>query len=175
MTGRIDDQRPNTSQVSSEQHNRVARYIHEYLPASSISEERGMFGVGAPQQVATPYPDGRIEEHLNLRAREGWRLFSMEPHWYYERQYISLTMSIAKPLAVIGWYLTFEELGRDSTDASNITDPSRTTIVTAHVTGRYIPDSIICPTCGKDIKIAGNGGQDNQVQCGGCGDEWNIR
>ena len=171
MTGKIDNQRPDAPQGLYKQQDTVARYIHEYLPACRISEERGLFGVGAPQEVADQYPDGRIEEHLNQRAKAGWRLICMEPHWYYERQYISLAMSITKPLAIIGWYLTFEGLGIDNPDSSRRTDPSRSTTIT----GRAISGSMSCPTCGNDIETAGIVGQDNRVQCDNCGDEWSFR
>ena len=85
-----------------------ARYIHEYLRASTIAESKGGFGMGMAQEKASPYSVDRVEAHLNSRAKEGWRLVSMEPHWWHERQTISGAMSITRPLAIVGWYLTFE-------------------------------------------------------------------
>ena len=87
-----------------------ARYIHEYVTASVIKEERRILGLGAPEEYASKYPERQIQTHLNKRASEGWRLVIMEPHWYYGRQYISAAMSITRPLAIIGWYLTFERV-----------------------------------------------------------------
>ena len=82
-----------------------ARYIHEYLRTSTIAESKGGFGMGTAQEKASPYFADRVEAHLNERAEEGWRLVSMEPHWRYERQVIS---GATRPLAIVGWYLTFE-------------------------------------------------------------------
>ena len=82
-------------------------YLHEYIPACTISEKRGMMGIGAPQEIASPYPVKDIESHLNDRGSEGWTLVKMEPNWYYERAYISAAMSITRPLAVTGWYVTW--------------------------------------------------------------------
>lgn len=65
-------------------------------------------GMGLPQEVATRYPEKDVQAQLNSRASSGWKLVSMEPHWYYERAYISAAMSITRPLAITGWYLTFE-------------------------------------------------------------------
>ncbi len=84
------------------------RYTHEYLRACAIKEERSMLGMGAPKEHASNYPSREIQAHLNRRASEGLRLAFMEPHWYYGREYISAAMSITRPLAIIGWYLTFE-------------------------------------------------------------------
>lgn len=84
------------------------RYLHDYLRASSVEQSKGAFGLGAAQEVASSYPRKRIEEHLNQRAEEGWKLLSMEPHWWYEQQAISGAMSVTRPLAIVGWYLTFE-------------------------------------------------------------------
>ena len=83
-------------------------YIHEYVRASSITEDKGAFGLGMPKEVASPYPHAQVEDHLNQRAGEGWRLVSMEPRWYYEQKNISGASAIARPLAIVGWYLTFE-------------------------------------------------------------------
>ena len=85
-----------------------ARYIHEYLRAATIAEEKGAFGVGMAQEKASPYSVEKVEAHLNRRAEDGWRLVSMEPHWWHERQAISGAMTITRPLAIVGWYLTFE-------------------------------------------------------------------
>ena len=85
-----------------------ARYIHEYLRVSTITESKGGFGMGTAQEKASPYSADWVEAHLNERAEEGWRLVSMEPHWWYERQVISGAVSITRPLAIVGWYLTFE-------------------------------------------------------------------
>ena len=84
------------------------RYIHEYLRVATIAESKGGFGMGTAQEKASPYSVDRVEAHLNSRAEEGWRLVSMEPHWWYERQVISGASSITRPLAIVGWYLTFE-------------------------------------------------------------------
>ena len=77
-------------------------YIHEYLRASAVEQFKGAFGLGAAQEVASPYPAGKVEEHLNKRAEQGRQLLSMEPHWWYEQQAISGAMSIARPLAIVG-------------------------------------------------------------------------
>ena len=87
-----------------------SRYIHEYLRASAIQEERGMLGMGAPKEYAGNYPSQKIQAHLNKRASQGLRLAFMEPHWYFGREYISVAMSITRPLAIVGWYLTFERV-----------------------------------------------------------------
>ena len=87
-----------------------AQYVHEYLRASTIKEERAMLGMGAPKENASNYPSREIQAHLNKRASEGLRLAFMEPHWYYGREYISAAMSITRPLAIVGWYLTFERV-----------------------------------------------------------------
>ena len=84
-----------------------AQYIHEYLRAATISRNEAL-GVGTAQEKASLYPVEKVEAHLNSRAKEGWRLVSMEPHWWHERQVISGAMSITRPLAIVGWYLTFE-------------------------------------------------------------------
>ena len=84
-----------------------ARYIHEYLRAATITEAKAL-GMGMAQERASLYPVEKVESHLNSRAEEGWRLVSMEPHWWHERQVISAAMSITRPLAIVGWYLTFE-------------------------------------------------------------------
>ena len=84
-----------------------AHYIHEYLRVATIAG-RKVLGMGTAQEKASPYDVETIEAHLNYRAKDGWRLVSMEPHWWYERQAISGAMSITRPLAIVGWYLTFE-------------------------------------------------------------------
>ena len=81
-------------------------FVHEFVEASRI-ESKEAFGIGPSQEVATVYPEADLESHLDERSRDGWELFSMEPHWYYERQYISGAMSITRPLAIVGWYLTW--------------------------------------------------------------------
>lgn len=83
------------------------RYIHEYVRASTI-EQAHASGLAAGRERASSYPAARIEEHLNKRDSEGWRLVSMEPHWWYERQLTGGTAPVSRPLAIIGWYLTFE-------------------------------------------------------------------
>ena len=86
------------------------RYIHDYLRASSIEQSKGGFGMGAAQEKASSYPRKRVEDHLNWRASRGCRLVSMEPHWWYEQQVVSGALSITRPLAIVGWYLTFEDM-----------------------------------------------------------------
>ena len=88
----------------------ASEYLHEYIRASTIKEEKGMMGVGLAQEVATAFPREEIETHLNKRGLEGWKLINMEPHWWYERQQISLAMSVTRPLAIVGWYLTFSRI-----------------------------------------------------------------
>lgn len=88
-----------------------ARYIHEYLRVATIAEHKGGLGMGAAQEKASPYSVEKVEAHLNRRAEQGWQLVSMEPHWWHERQVISGAMSITRPLAIVGWYLTFERGG----------------------------------------------------------------
>ena len=61
-----------------------------------------------PKEVASPYPGKQIENHLNRRANEGYRLMSIEPAWYYEVKGVSGAVSVTRPLAIVGWYLTFE-------------------------------------------------------------------
>lgn len=85
-----------------------AHYIHEYLRVATIAEHKGGLGMGAAQEKASPYSVEKVEAHLNRRAEQGWLLVSMQPHWWHERQVISGAMSIARPLAIVGWYLTFE-------------------------------------------------------------------
>ena len=86
----------------------TGRYIHEYVRASTI-EQAHASGLAGGRERASVYPAARIEAHLNKRDREGWRLVSMEPHWWYERQLTGGTAPISRPLAIIGWYLTFEK------------------------------------------------------------------
>ena len=64
--------------------------------------------MGAPKEDAGECPDQRIQAHLNQRASEGLRLVFKEPHCRYGREYISAAMSITRPLAILGWHLTFE-------------------------------------------------------------------
>jgi len=85
-------------------------YVHEFIRASTVTEKENILGLGVPQEIATPYPSDEVEAHLNKRGQEGWNLISMEPHWWHERQAISLAMSITRPLAVVGWYLTFSRM-----------------------------------------------------------------
>ena len=85
-------------------------YIHEYIRACGI-EERKAF-MGAAQEVASRYPAIEVQSHLNRRYKEGWRLMVMEPHWWYERQVTSGAESITRPLAIVGWYLTFSREAR---------------------------------------------------------------
>ena len=85
-------------------------YVHEFIRASTVTEKQNPMGLGVPQEIATPYPRDEVEAHLNKRGQEGWNLISMEPHWWHERQAISLAMSITRPLAVVGWYLTFSRM-----------------------------------------------------------------
>ncbi len=82
-------------------------YIHEFIRASAIGEERGAFGMGMPKETASPYPAKEIQAHLNRRAGEGWKLLSMEPNWHYEVKGVSGAVSVTRPLAITGWYLTF--------------------------------------------------------------------
>ena len=42
-------------------------------------------------------------------SSEGWEVVNMEPDWYYTEKNISLAMSISKPIAVVGWYVTFKK------------------------------------------------------------------
>ncbi len=86
----------------------AGRYIHEYVRASTI-EQTHAFGLAAGRERAGSYPAARIEKHLNDRDRQGWRLVSIEPHWWYERQIAGGAMPTSRPLAIIGWYLTFEK------------------------------------------------------------------
>ena len=82
--------------------------FRSYIKASSVSEEK-KFGVGTPKEVASRYPTRDIQLHLNHRGSDGWSLIKMEPDWHYERVYISLAMSITRPLAIVGWFLTFSK------------------------------------------------------------------
>ena len=79
-------------------------YLHEWIPASVIGEGKAYSDGKA---TASRYPTEAIDRHLNKRDAEGWVLLSMEPHWWYEQKNISLAVAIARPLAIIGWYLTF--------------------------------------------------------------------
>ena len=82
--------------------------IHEFVEGSQVKSESA-FGIGAPKEVATAYPRAVIEDHLDGRVSAGWVLLSMEPHWHYERQIISGASSITRPLAIVGWYLTWQK------------------------------------------------------------------
>lgn len=82
-------------------------YRHQFAETATISEERA-FGLGAPKEVASRYDLNSLQNILNRMAGEGWELLSMEPHWYYEQKNISGAAAIARPLAIIGWYLTFK-------------------------------------------------------------------
>ena len=87
--------------------------IHEFVEASRVESDEA-FGIGPSQEVATVYPEAALESRLDERSRDGWELFSMEPHWYYERQYISGAMSITRPLAIVEWYLTWLQSDRQT-------------------------------------------------------------
>ena len=43
-------------------------------------------------------------------STEGWEVISMEPDWYYTEKNISMAMAITKPIAVVGWYITFKHI-----------------------------------------------------------------
>ena len=60
-----------------------------------------------PKEVVSRYDTEGLEICLNDMSKEGWELFSMEPDWYYEQKNISGAAAIARPLTVIGWFLTF--------------------------------------------------------------------
>jgi hypothetical protein len=53
--------------------------IHEFVEASRV-ESHEAFGIGPSQEVATTYPEAALESRLDERLRDGWELFSMEPH-----------------------------------------------------------------------------------------------
>lgn len=82
-------------------------YRHQYAETATVSEERA-FGLGAAKEVASQYDFKGLQDTLNSMAGEGWELLSMEPNWYYEQKNISGAAAIARPLAIIGWYLTFK-------------------------------------------------------------------
>ena len=169
MTGNSDSQAKGPSQIQSEDADKTWAYIHEYFPACKIVQERGLLGVGAPQEKSSKYPSQDIEEHLNQRASAGWRLVCMEPHWYYERQYISVAMSITRPLAIVGWYLTFEGLGklrRASTTKSG---------VERRGTFRSTSDRAHCPRCSKEISILGVPGETISLKCGRCSSRMGLQ
>ncbi len=91
-------------------------YIHEYVEACTltqvadyereISREDGTAGL-----KAIDYPAQKLEEHINKRASQGWKVAFMEPHWHYESRY-GFDVGFARPLAVVGWYLTFKRRNR---------------------------------------------------------------
>lgn len=83
-------------------------YIHVFISASNIKEERGLMGFGVPKEIATDYPSKEIETTINKYASDGWELVSFEPHWYYGKEAISMAMSVTRPLAIVGWYATFK-------------------------------------------------------------------
>lgn len=82
-------------------------YRFGYVPAAVITEERA-FGLGAPKEVASSHDFQKVHETLNAEGEEGWELVNMEPDWHYAREHISGAMSITRPLAVKGWYMTFK-------------------------------------------------------------------
>jgi hypothetical protein len=53
--------------------------IHEFVEASRVESDEA-FGIGPSQEVATVYPEAALESRLDERSRDGWELFSMEPH-----------------------------------------------------------------------------------------------
>ena len=82
-------------------------------------------GNGASEGSGWGYPVKDIQQQLTRRGNAGWGLISMEPDWHWERVYISMAMSITKPLAVKGWCLTFERQQDTSQPAevSQVSDP----------------------------------------------------
>ena len=82
-------------------------YLHRYFETAEISEEKA-FGFGMPKEVASRYDSEGLKEYLNRMSKEGWELFNMEPDWYYEQKNISGATAIARPLTIIGWFLTFK-------------------------------------------------------------------
>jgi hypothetical protein len=80
--------------------------IHEFVEASRIESHEAFF-IGPSKEVATVYPEAALESYLDERLLDGRELVSMEPHWYHEQQHISGAMSITRPLAIVGWYLTW--------------------------------------------------------------------
>ena len=91
-------------------------YIHEYVEACTLTQilnyGRGISDVdGMAGQMAVEYPAQKLEEHINKRASEGWNLAFMEPHWHHESRY-GYEEGFARPLAIVGWYLTFKRKKR---------------------------------------------------------------
>ena len=43
-------------------------YVHEFIRASTVTEEKEMMGLGVPQEIATPYASDEVEAHLNAAA-----------------------------------------------------------------------------------------------------------
>ena len=92
-------------------------YIHEHVEACTITQvsdhDRSVSINGLSHQKdpdgyeAIDYPAHKLEEHINMRAVEGWKLAFMEPHWQHESRH-----NFARPFAVVGWYLTFKRRKR---------------------------------------------------------------
>lgn len=82
-------------------------YQFGYVHAAVITEERA-FGLGAAKEVASSHDFEKVREVLNVSGGVGWELVDMEPDWHYAREHISGAMSITRPLAVKGWYMTFK-------------------------------------------------------------------
>ena len=85
----------------------VIIYKHSYFQTASISKKGGFLGEGG-QEVASEYDCKGLEDYLNAMSSDGWEVIGMEPDWYHTEKNISMAMSIVKPIAVVGWYITFK-------------------------------------------------------------------
>ncbi len=88
-------------------------YIHEYVEACTLTQvlDYGRSLSDTEGDKAIEYPAQKLEEHINMRASMGWTLVFMEPHWHHESKY-GFDVGFARPLAVVGWYLTFKRKKR---------------------------------------------------------------
>lgn len=84
-------------------------YKHNYFRTASITKKGGFMGEGG-REVASEYDSKGLEDYLNVMSSNGWEVISMEPDWYYTEKNISMAMSITKPIAIVGWYITFKRL-----------------------------------------------------------------
>ena len=91
-------------------------YIHEYVEACTLTQVQD-YGrklsdsEGSAGQKSIEYPAQKLEEHINMRASKGWKLAFMELHWHHESRY-GFDVGFARPLAIVGWYLTFKRIKR---------------------------------------------------------------
>ena len=79
-------------------------YKHEYFGNTAQVSRKPLVG----EEVVGPYNNKALENHLNKMFADGWEVISMEPDWHYGAIGVSMVHEIAKPLAIVGWYITFK-------------------------------------------------------------------